>query len=144
MLESTSWSPLQCWQRLPRDYKTAGVVAFFMLLGEIIETRIAGGARARLNVNQIDAPKAGASPPRVKRSPPRICGGRCYSRAAGRQRQADGLIEWARLNQSTINGEPLPADKKPATASLPAHKISPGPEIKVSRRQDTTLGRFAN
>ena len=28
------------------DYKTAGVVAFFMLLGEIIETRTAEGARA--------------------------------------------------------------------------------------------------
>src|SRR5260370_22258735 len=27
------------------DYKTAGVVAFFMLMGEIIETRTAEGAR---------------------------------------------------------------------------------------------------
>src|SRR5512138_1371373 len=30
------------------DYKTAGVVAFFMLLGEIIETRTAEGARASI------------------------------------------------------------------------------------------------
>ena len=28
------------------DYKTAGLVAFFMLMGEIIETRTAAGARA--------------------------------------------------------------------------------------------------
>jgi len=30
------------------DYKTAGIVAFFMLLGEIIETRTAEGARASI------------------------------------------------------------------------------------------------
>src|ERR1051325_6559246 len=30
------------------DYKTAGVVAFFMLIGEIIETRTAEGARASI------------------------------------------------------------------------------------------------
>src|SRR5690349_24188549 len=30
------------------DYKTAGVVAFFMLMGEIIETRTAEGARASI------------------------------------------------------------------------------------------------
>src|SRR5438045_6028404 len=30
------------------DYKTAGVVAFFMLTGEIIETRTAEGARASI------------------------------------------------------------------------------------------------
>ena len=30
------------------EYKTAGVVAFFMLLGEIIETRTAEGARASI------------------------------------------------------------------------------------------------
>src|SRR5882724_3845395 len=30
------------------DYKTAGVVAFFMLMGEIIETRTADGARASI------------------------------------------------------------------------------------------------
>src|SRR6266849_8465582 len=30
------------------DYKTAGVVAFFMLLGELIETRTAEGARASI------------------------------------------------------------------------------------------------
>src|SRR5258705_1400339 len=30
------------------DYKTAGLVAFFMLMGEIIETRTAAGARASI------------------------------------------------------------------------------------------------
>src|SRR5688572_33356637 len=30
------------------DYKTAGLVAFFMLMGEIIETRTAEGARASI------------------------------------------------------------------------------------------------
>ena len=30
------------------DYKTAGIVAFFMLMGEIIETRTAEGARASI------------------------------------------------------------------------------------------------
>src|SRR5438874_9028129 len=30
------------------DYKTAGVVAFFMLMGEIIETRTEEGARASI------------------------------------------------------------------------------------------------
>jgi len=30
------------------DFKTAGIVAFFMLLGEIIETRTAAGARASI------------------------------------------------------------------------------------------------
>ena len=30
------------------DYKTAGVVSFFMLIGEIIETRTAAGARASI------------------------------------------------------------------------------------------------
>ena len=30
------------------DFRTAGMVAFFMLLGEIIETRTAAGARASI------------------------------------------------------------------------------------------------
>ena len=46
---STNSSPLPSWPPLPRaDYKTAGVVAFFMVMGEIIETRTAEGARASI------------------------------------------------------------------------------------------------
>src|SRR3954464_5698540 len=47
------------------DYKTAGVVAFFMLLGEIIETRTAEGARASIeSLIKLTPTKARRIPPR--------------------------------------------------------------------------------
>lgn len=55
------------------DYKTAGVVAFFMLLGEIIETRTAEGARASIeSLIKLTPTKARRSrrTSRKKRSPP--------------------------------------------------------------------------
>jgi Cd2+/Zn2+-exporting ATPase len=131
------------------DYKTAGVVAFFMLIGEIIETRTAEGARASIE-SLITL-----TPTKARRL---IAGGKEEEVAAkdlavgdtirirpGDNVAADGVILSGQgsFNQSTITGESLPVDKKPGDEVFAGTQNLTGVlEIKVSRAgQDTTLGR---
>src|SRR5689334_13751719 len=130
------------------DYKTAGVVAFFLLMGEIIETRTAEGARASIeSLIKLTPTKAR-----------RIVGNKEEEVAAkdlaigdvirirpGDNVAADGIILSGQgsFNQATITGESLPADKKPGDEVFAGTQNLTGVlEIKVSRAgQDTTLGR---
>jgi Cd2+/Zn2+-exporting ATPase len=130
------------------DYKTAGVVAFFMLLGEIIETRTAEGARASIeSLIRLTPTKAR-----------RLVNGK-EEEVAARELQvgdvirvrpgdnvaADGTIVTGQgsFNQATITGESLPVDKKPGDEVYAGTQNLTGVlEIKVSRAgTDTTLGR---
>ena len=100
------------------DYKTAGLVAFFMLLGEIIETRTAAGARASIeSLIKLTPTKArrisGAKEEEVAASDLAI--GDIIRVRPGDNVAADGVIVNGQgsFNQANITGESLPVDKKP-------------------------------
>ena len=130
------------------QYKTAGLVAFFMLLGEIIETRTAAGARASIeSLIKLTPTKAR-----------RVLGNKEEEVAArdlsigdvirvrpGDNVAADGIIVNGQgsFNQANITGESLPVDKKPGDEVFAGTQNLTGVlEIKVNRAgQDTTLGR---
>src|ERR1041385_8470010 len=129
-------------------YQEAGVVAFFMLIGEIIETRTAEGAR--LSIESL-----------IKLTPTkarRISGGKEEEVAVkdlalgdvirvrpGDNVAADGVIVAGQgsFNQANITGESLPVDKKVGDDVFAGTQNLTGVlEIKVSRAgTDTTLGR---
>lgn len=130
------------------DYKTAGIVAFFMLMGEIIETRTAEGARASIeSLIKLTPTRArrikGAEEEEVPASELAI--GDVIRVRPGDNVPADGIIVNGQgsLNQATITGESLPADKKSGDEVFAGTQNLTGVlEVKVSRAgQDTTLGR---
>jgi Cd2+/Zn2+-exporting ATPase len=131
------------------DYKTAGVVAFFMLLGEIIETRTAEGARnsieslIKLTPTKARRIKADKSEEEIAAS--QLVIGDVIRIRPGDNVAADGLIVTGQgsFNQATITGESLPVDKKPGDEVFAGTQNLTGVlEIKVSRAgTDTTLGR---
>src|SRR3954471_12418025 len=130
------------------DYKVAGLVAFFMLMGEIIETRTAAGARASIeSLIKLTPTKAR-----------RVVGNKEEDVAAkdlavgdvirvrpGDNVAADGVIVTGQgsFNQANITGESLPVDKKPGDDVFAGTQNLTGVlEIRVSRAgHDTTLGR---
>jgi len=131
------------------EYKIAGVVAFFMLLGELIETTTA--VRARDNIESLIK----LTPTRARRI--RKDGGEDEVPASelavgdvirirpGDNVAADGVIQSGQgsFNQATITGESLPADKRPGDEVFAGTQNLTGVlEVKVSRAgSDTTLGR---
>ncbi|HTL59676.1 MAG TPA: cation-translocating P-type ATPase [Candidatus Limnocylindrales bacterium] len=130
------------------DYKTAGVVAFFMLMGEIIETRTAEGARASIeSLIKLTPTKARRITPQGEEeiSASNLAVGDMIRIRPGDNVAADGIIVTGQgsFNQSTITGESLPVDKKPGDEVFAGTQNLTGVlEIKVSRAgQDTTLGR---
>ena len=130
------------------DYKTAGVVAFFMLLGEIIETRTAEGARASIeSLIKLTPTKARRITAQGEEevAAKDLAVGDVIRIRPGDNVAADGIILSGQgsFNQATITGESLPADKKPGDEVFAGTQNLTGVlEIKVSRAgQDTTLGR---
>jgi len=131
------------------DYKTAGVVAFFMLMGEIVETRTAEGARAsiesliKLTPTKARRIKSDKSEEEVSAS--ELAVGDVIRIRPGDNVAADGMIVTGQgsFNQATITGESLPVDKKPGDEVFAGTQNLTGVlEIKVSRAgTDTTLGR---
>jgi len=130
------------------DYKTAGVVAFFMLMGEIIETRTAEGARASIeSLIKLTPTKARRLTAQGEEevAAKDLAVGDVIRIRPGDNVAADGVIVTGQgsFNQSTITGESLPVDKKPGDEVFAGTQNLTGVlEIKVSRAgQDTTLGR---
>ena len=131
------------------NYKTAGVVAFFMLTGEIIETRTAEGARMsiesliKLTPTKARRVKSDGSEEEVAAS--ELAVGDVIRIRPGDNVAADGVIVSGQgsFNQATITGESLPADKKTGDEVFAGTQNLTGLlEIKVSRAgEDTTLGR---
>lgn len=131
------------------DYKTAGVVAFFMLLGELIETHTAEGARnsieslIKLTPTKARRIKADKSEEEVAAS--QLAVGDVIRIRPGDNVAADGVILTGQgsFNQATITGESLPVDKKGSDEVFAGTLNLTGVlEIKVSRAgTDTTLGR---
>jgi Cd2+/Zn2+-exporting ATPase len=130
------------------DYKVAGLVAFFMLLGEIIETRTAAGARASIEslikLTPTKARRIGGNKEEEVAAKDLAVGDVIRVRP-GDNVAADGVIVSGQgsFNQANITGESLPVDKKPGDEVFAGTTNLTGVlEIKVTRAgQDTTLGR---
>ena len=129
-------------------YQEAGVVAFFMLLGQIIETRTAEGARASIeSLIKLTPPKArrvtaqGEEEVETKV----LVVGDVIRVRPGDNVAADGVIVNGQgsFNQANITGESLPVDKKPGDEVFAGTQNLTGAiEIRVTRAgEDTTLGK---
>src|ERR1017187_3782135 len=153
------------------NYEAAGVVAFFMLTGELIETRTAEGARNSIeSLIKLTPTKArrirrtGVAPVSDSKSKDgdrqdacptveteeevaasQLAVGDVIRIRPGDNVAADGVIVngHGSFNQATITGESLPADKKQGDEVFAGTQNLTGVlEIKVSRAgTDTTLGR---
>jgi Cd2+/Zn2+-exporting ATPase len=130
------------------DYKTAGVVAFFMLTGEFLETRTAEGARQSIeSLIKLTPTKGRRITPKGEEevAAKDLAIGDVIRIRPGDNVAADGIIVNGQgsFNQATITGESLPVDKKPGDEVFAGTQNLTGVlEIRVSRAgQDTTLGR---
>jgi Cd2+/Zn2+-exporting ATPase len=133
---------------LAGGFQTAGIVAFFMLLGEIIETRTAAGARASIqSLIKLTPTKArrlsGSLETEVAVSELKV--GDVIRIRPGDNIAADGQILSGQgsINQANITGESLPVDKGVGEQVFAGTINMNGLlEVKVSKAgEDTTLGR---
>ena len=129
-------------------YQEAGVVAFFMLLGQIIETRTAEGARASIeSLIKLTPPKARRITKQGEEEVDTklLNVGDVIRVRPGDNVAADGVIVTGQgsFNQANITGESLPVDKKPGDEVFAGTQNLTGAlEIRVTRAgQDTTLGK---
>jgi len=129
-------------------YVEAGVVAFFMLVSELIETRTALGARASIeslikltptkaNLVEQDSEKE-VDVSSLKR-------GDCVRVRPGDNIPADGEVikGLSSVNEATITGESLPVDKVPGMQVFAGTSNLTGAlDIRVTKAgKDTTLGK---
>jgi len=132
-----------------QEYATAGIVAFFMLVSELIETRTALGARASIEslikltptiANLIDGQ---SSEKEVKVSSLKT--GDCVRVRPGDNIPADGEVAkgLSSVNEATITGESLPVDKVPGMQVFAGTNNLTGVlDITVTKAgKDTTLGK---
>src|SRR5207244_4266331 len=130
-------------------YQTAGIIAFFMVLGELIETRTAAGARASIESlikrTPTKARRITAKGDEEEVAAKELAVGDVIRVRPGDNVAADGgiLSGQGSLNQANITGESLPVDKKPGDDVFAGTINLTGVlEVRVSRAgQDTTLGR---
>ena len=129
-------------------YQEAGVVAFFMLLGQIIETRTAEGARASIeSLIKLTPTKArritSTGEEEVATKDLRVSD--VIRIRPGDNVAADGVIVTGQgsINQANITGESLPVDKKTGDDVFAGTQNLTGVlEVRVTRAgEDTTLGK---
>lgn len=132
-----------------QDYVTAGIVAFFMLLSELIETRTALGARAsiesliKLTPTKANILDSDGSEREVKVNSLKT--GDCIRTRPGDNIPADGEVikGLSSVNEATITGESLPVDKVPGMQVFAGTNNLTGVlDITVTKAgKDTTLGK---
>ncbi len=132
-----------------QDYVTAGIVAFFMLLSELIETRTALGARVsiesliKLTPTKANLIDSDGSEREVKVSSLKT--GDCIRARPGDNIPADGEVVkgLSSVNEATITGESLPVDKVPGMQVFAGTNNLTGVlDITVTKAgKDTTLGK---
>ena len=129
-------------------YQEAGIVAFFMLLGQIIETRTAAGALASIHsLIRMTPTKArrilGAHEEEV--TVQSLAVGDLIRLRPGDHVAADGFVVGGQgaFNEATITGESLPVDKGPGDRVFAGTVNLTGVlEVRVSQAgQDSTLSR---
>jgi len=131
------------------DYLTAGAVAFFALLGELVERRTALGARVaiesliRLTPSLAKRILADGQVEEVEATA--LNKGDRVRVLPGENLPADGTIETGRstLNEASITGESLPAEKGPGSEVFAGTvNLTGALEVSVTRAgPQTTLGR---
>ena len=131
------------------DYKAAGVVAFFLLLANLIETRTALGARAsieslvRLAPTKAHRVTRGAGEEMI--DPRELRPGDIIRIRPGDNVPADGEIisGQSSINQANVTGESLPVDKEVGDEVFSGtNNISGAIDVRVTRAgADTTLGK---
>lgn len=132
-----------------QNYVAAGVVAFFMLLSELVETRTALGARAsiealiKLTPTKATLIDSTGSEREVKVSS--LKAGDYIRARPGDNIPADGEVTrgLSSVNEATITGESLPVDKVPGMQVFAGTNNLTGVlDITVTKAgRDTTLGR---
>ena len=131
------------------DYRTAGIVAFFMLVSLLIETRTAEGAHRAIEglirlapstARRVAAGETEETVPAALLRP-----GDCIRVRPGDTVAADGVIRAGRttLDESAITGESLPVDRGPGdTLFAGTQNLTGQVDLEVTRAgEDTTLGR---
>jgi Cd2+/Zn2+-exporting ATPase len=132
-----------------QNYTVAGIVAFFMLLSELVETRTALGARAsiesliRLTPKKAHLLASDGAEKDVNVS--ELKAGDIVRVRPGDNIPADGEVTsgLSSVNEATITGESLPADKVPGMQVFAGTNNLTGVlDIKVTKAgKDTTLGK---
>ena len=129
-------------------YQTAGIVAFFMLLGELIDTRTAAGARASIaSMVKLTPTKARRIVDNDEEEVPAsdLNIGDIIRIRPGDNIAADGKIVSGQgsINQANITGESLPVDKSAGDEVFAGTiNLNGVLEIEVtSAGEDTTFGR---
>jgi Cd2+/Zn2+-exporting ATPase len=132
-----------------QNYTVAGIVAFFMLLSELVETRTALGARAsieslvRLTPKKAYLLSADGSEKDINVS--ELKAGDIVRVRPGDNIPADGEVAdgLSSVNEATITGESLPVDKVPGMQVFAGTSNLTGVlDIKVTKAgKDTTLGK---
>ncbi len=132
-----------------QEYMTAGVVGFFMLLSELVETRTALGARASLEslikLTPTTAYKLEPDGSEKEMQASDLKSGDIVRVRPGDNIPADGEIVkgLSSVNEATITGESLPVDKVPGMQAFAGTENLTGVlDVKVTKiGRDTTLGR---
>ncbi|MFH1616094.1 MAG: cation-translocating P-type ATPase [Planctomycetota bacterium] len=131
------------------EYLTAGIVAFFMLLGELVETRTALGARASIEslirLTPTTALLVTADGPEKETNVSQLKPGNIIRVRPGDNIPADGEVVTglSSVNEATITGESLPVDKVPGMQVFAGTTNLTGAlDINVVKAgKDTTLGK---
>ncbi len=133
------------------DYRAAGVIGFFLLLSELVETRTAIGARASIEGLIRLTPKTarlvdGKGEREVEAGSLEV--GQQVRVRPGDNIPADGKVVSgdSTVNQANITGESLPVDKRPGDPVFSGTTNLTGAlEVEVTKvGADTTLGRVQN
>ncbi len=131
------------------EYIAAGLIGFFMLLSELVETRTALGARAsiesliKLTPTRANLVAADGTEQEVKVST--LKPGDLIRVRPGDNIPADGEVTGglSSVNEATITGESLPVDKVPGMQVFAGtNNLTGAMDIRVTKAgQDTTLGK---
>jgi Cd2+/Zn2+-exporting ATPase len=132
-----------------QNYVTAGAVAFFMLLSELIETRTALGARASIeSLIRLTPTKANLLDEQGTEREVQVSSlktGDCIRVRPGDNVPADGQVikGLSSVNEATITGESLPVDKVPGMSVFAGTNNLTGVlDVTVTKAgKDTTLGK---
>ena len=135
-----------------KQYLEAGVIAFFMILSNLIETRTALGARAsiesliRLTPTKAHRLRDDGSEEEVEAA--QLRPGQTIRIRPGDNVPADGVIVSGQttINQANITGESLPVDKKIGDEVFSGtNNLTGAIDVQVTKAgAETTLGRVQN
>ena len=131
------------------EYVAAGLIGFFMLLSELVETRTALGARASIeSLIKLTPTRANLIDPDGSEREVKVSDLRAGDRIRvrpGDNVPADGEVETglSSVNEATITGESLPVDKVPGMQVFAGTNNLTGVlDIRVTKAgKDTTLGK---